>query len=499
MPVFIKALLAKPLVLGILGVVIIGGGYYFFVRGGGIAPAILTIHPSDFSTQVSISGTVVPAEHADLGFAESGRISGVFAAVGQKVGAGAILATIENGDLQAAVEQKQAALASEQAKLAALQAGTRPEQIAIDETSIVQDQDALRDAVRSAYVSADDAIHSKADQFFTNGRTASASLNITISDATRATRLPQERVALEPILSAWQGQIDAPAFISTDPKPVANAVHGYLLQVSAFLDDASTGLAAAQPPHASYQADITTARTGVSSALSTLTTASTALARDEGDLALARAGSTSSDIAVQQAQVASAAADVANAKASLSKTMVIAPFAGTISKMDVKRGEIVTTNSSEISILSSGMFEVETYVPEVNISGIALGNGATTTLDAYGPATTFPAKVIAVDPAETMKNGVPTYKTTLAFLSADSRIRSGMTANVIITTGLTPHAITIPQGAVIKNAGQTFADVLRAGKVVRVPVALGAAFALGLVEVRSGLKDGDILLLNPTP
>lgn len=79
----------------------------------------------------------------------SGRISGVYAKVGDKVAAGALLAQIENGDLRAAVSQKQAAHEKEQAKLSALLAGTRPEEIAVKEAAVAEAETKLAQAARA--------------------------------------------------------------------------------------------------------------------------------------------------------------------------------------------------------------------------------------------------------------------------------------------------------------------------------------------------------------
>jgi HlyD family secretion protein len=495
MPTFVKTLLAQRWILIVAAVVIIGGGYFFFFRGNGGAAATLTIVPEDFKQEVSVSGTVVAAEHVDLGFAESGRIAGVYASVGDTVRAGAVLATIENGDLAAAVEQKQAALETEQAKLLSLQNGTRPEQIAIDEAAVTKDEEALRDAITSAYVSADNAVHKSADQFFANPRTSSASLAFSVSNALLKAQVEQERVLLDPALITWGANISDPSFATKAPENASAQAKQYLTQVATFLFDASQALAQAQTLNATYQADITTARTVVASALASLTTAESALAGARGDLALAKAGTTASDIAAQAAEVKAALANVSSAKAALAKTVVVAPFTGIVSKMDVKPGQIVSANTSTISLLSTGAFELETYVPQINISSVLQGDQAIVTLDAYGPKVTFTAKIVSVDPAETVRAGVATYKTVLIFDTTDVRIRSGMTANVVIATGEKQGAIVIPTGAITYEGAHTY--VTMASDASKREVAVGQSSSLGRTLILSGLSAGDVILLTP--
>lgn len=114
----------------LVGAVLVIGGFFVFGGNGDDIGATLTVTRGDFAQQVSVSGSVIAAKDVDLGFATSGRISGVYASVGRRVGAGTILAETENGDLIATLSQRRFALTEAQANLAALRAGTRPEEVA---------------------------------------------------------------------------------------------------------------------------------------------------------------------------------------------------------------------------------------------------------------------------------------------------------------------------------------------------------------------------------
>ena len=192
-----------------------------------------------------------------------------------------------------------------------------------------------------------------------------------------------------------------------------------------------------------------------------------------------------------------ATADVQSAEAALAKTQIRAPFSGVVSKMDAKVGAVVSPADQDITLQSNGIFEIDAYVPEVSIAGVSVGNIGSTTLDAYGSDVVFPVKVTAIDPAQTIRQGVPTYKTTLVFLSRDPRIRSGMTANVVITTGELKNAVVIPEGAVGHDVEGTYVSVKKEDTVVRRSVTVGKQPSLGQVEITSGLTAGDVILLTP--
>lgn len=509
---------AHPALYGGAALLLIAiAGWYFFLRNTGSGEQLLIVHRADFADQISVSGTVAAAEDVDLGFAQNGRVSGVYAKVGDTVRAGALLAQTENGDLRATLAQKQATLQAQDAKLESLRQGTRPEELAVTQVKVDNDTVALAqanqgvvNAIQNAYTQADDAVHNRVDQFINNPRTSSPQLAFTTTDSQLANSISTERLSLEALLAQWQtdtADLSADADLSgavTQAQRNLMTVSNFLGDINAALTSAITTSSFTQSTLNGYITSVATGRTNISTAASGLTTAlstqqsaRTTLATDQKNLALEQAGSTQADIDAQVAQVAAAQADVDNAQAQLAKTLVTAPFSGTITKMDAKVGEIVSPSISEISMISSGTFEITSYVPEVSIAAIAVGDPASTTLDAYGPSVVFAAKVIAIDPAETVVNGVSTYKTTLQFLAPDLRIRAGMTASVVILAHEIPNAIVIPEGAVYTRNGQQFVQVVGEKGPVERQVRTGNTSALGQVEIIAGLENGDQVVLNP--
>ena len=444
--------------------------FFFFLRSSGSAYQTLVVHPSTFAQMVSVSGTVAAAQNSDLGFAQSGRLAHVYVGVGDAVGEGQLIAEMENGDARALVASKEAILAQEEANLDALRAGTRPEEVAVsqaqvtsDEAALAQANQALLNALQNAYTVSDSAVHNTADQFFSNARTTNPQLTFTTTDSTLQNRLVSERVSAEMLLASWQSATLALSGSSDLTSPAAqslanlNTIATFLTDANAALNGAIANSAVSSADLAAYITAVSTARTAVNTALASLTSATTAqksaataLNKDSKSLALAQAGSTPQAIAAAQAQVAAAQADVDNARAALQKTQIVAPFSGIITRMDAKVGEIVSPNTSEISMQSNGAFEIDCYIPEVSIAQVSVGNVATATLDAYGPSTYFGAKVTSIDPAQTQQGGVSTYKTVLVFTRPDDRIRTGMTASVEIETAMLPNALVVPSGAVFE-------------------------------------------------
>jgi membrane fusion protein, macrolide-specific efflux system len=93
---------------------------------------------------VSTSGTIAPAQQANLNFGVSGSVTAVNVSAGQTVTAGQTLATVDPAALQATVSAAQSSLTAAQAKLSSDQsAGASSSQIASDQASVTTAQSQL--------------------------------------------------------------------------------------------------------------------------------------------------------------------------------------------------------------------------------------------------------------------------------------------------------------------------------------------------------------------
>jgi len=495
---YIKHLNRTQIIWTAIVIVTLLAGWYFFLRPAPAAEQTLLLESKPFIQQVSVSGKVIAAKEVDLGFSESGRITLVYVSVGNYVSQGTTLAVVENGDQRATLLQKEAALENQQAKLAALKAGTRQEEIAVAQSSVTRDTQALIDELQDAYRAADGAVHNTLDQFISNPRT-SPSLTFSISDSNLKTSVESKRLAAESALVAWSGAVFALG-ASADLSQASLLAQSNLSAIASLLSDAGAAINRAIPstqiPQATldtYSAAVATARTNINASISAVTSAKSALDASKKNLVLKAAGSTPQDISAQEAQVKSAAADVAAAQAQLNKTFISAPFGGIITVVDAKAGKIVSPNTPEISMISTGAFQIESYVPEINIALIAVGDKASVTLDAYGKKI-FPASVVSIDPAETVRDGVSTYRALLQFNAQNPLIKPGMTANVSITTDTKASALSVPQGLIVYRGGKAFVRVLVDKNIAEREVTLGGVSNLGEVEILSGLNQGDTII-----
>ena len=103
--------------------------------------------------------------------------------------------------------------------------------------------------------------------------------------------------------------------------------------------------------------------------------------------------------------------------------------------------------------------------------------------------------VTAIDLSETEVEGVSTYKTTLQFTETDSRILSGMTANIDLVSETRLGVLSIPQSAVTSKAGKRTVMVRNtAGKTETRDVRTGSRDNAGNIEVLEGVVEGETII-----
>ena len=503
---FLKLLKKKWVIVGLIALVVIV--VYLFSRGG----AAVTFEASvasvgNVAEKVSVTGSISPVDKADLAFQKSGVISRVAVKVGDNVKRGDLIASLDSA-------ADAAALASAQASLAEISRGLRPEEYALDQatlsaasTTLTNARKDAMNAVRDGYVKAQSSLANYSDTFFSNPQSPNPTILITVRATEMQNAINAERLAVTATFSQWKSDSDA-ATLANAATLISNA-EGYLMTIKNFMSDLSSIVNSLTTGNsgmsqAAIDADVSTMNTALStltSAINSVSAADTGLknaqsayAQANGQFTLQQAGSSADTIAAQ-------AAKVDQARAALANDSILSPIDGLVTKADPNVGEFAAAGQSGFAVQSNGTYKIEAYVPEADIAKIAIGNPASSTLDAYGSATNFPAIVTAIDPAETVLQGVPTYKVTLQFVTPDARIRSGMTANLEILTHEVDAVLTIPYRAISITSTSTTVRVVAAdGKTyTAVPISVGLKGSEGTIQVTSGLVAGDRVVTYVKP
>lgn len=498
---------------------------------------------------VNANGRVKPAESVDLAFEKSGKVNLVKIKIGDKVTKNQLLVKLDSADLSAQLAQAEADLKSQEAKLDELKRGSRPEEIQNAEIKVANGQKAVSDAqtnldnvkqkasvdlsnlyddisdiLHDAYTKADDALSKQIDELFSSDFTNNPQLTFTVSDMQAKIDSEAQRLLANNALTAIKTIVDNLPTSQTDLDIALNNAESQLTVIRNFLNrlynatNAAVGLT--QAAIDTYKSDVNTARTNINTAISNidnqrqliaaqkatnqsnittaetaLNTAQSSLAVAENDLALKKAGSTSEQIRIQEAQAEQAQASIQNYQAQIAETVLFSPIDGVVTRQEAKVGEIMAANTIVVSLISESQFEIESNVAEADIAKVKIGDSARVTLDAYSNDVVFEAEVVAIDPAETMIEGVATYKTTLHFTHEDGRIKTGMTADIDILTDQRENVIIVPIRTVITKDGDSIVQILKGKKPVETKVKTGLRGSDGNIEIIDGLTEGDKVVI----
>ena len=223
----------------------------------------------------------------------------------------------------------------------------------------------------------------------------------------------------------------------------------------------------------------------------------------EANLDQIKAGPRAVDVAYLRASVAADQIGVSLAEESLEKTLLRAPVDGVLSRRNIDEGEDAVSSAS-VSARQEGVFEmisdqkykIEAEIAEVDINKIKQGAKAELTLDAVGDDSRFTGTITKIDPVQTVIQDVVFYKAEIVIDSEDERIRPGMTANVEIVLSRQGDALSVPEKAVQNDNGRRFVRILSGNQVKEVNVQTGIRDIQGNLEIKSGLVDGQEIILR---
>lgn len=501
--------------VGIILLVILAGGslVYFFLRKGATQEKHAIVVRGILTQEINVTGKLKAVRSVDLAFEHSGKIAGVYVKIGERVTPGMLMVSLESADLVADRKEQEAVIAGEIAKLDELKKGTRPEEILLQETKVNNMKLSLEgayrnayDKIQDAYTKTDDAVRSKSDQLFSNPRSPTPHFNYSFADSVLLSSLEQDRVALESKLNDWRTSL---AILLTRDRFGVERERAsvYLASVKVFIDKMALAVTSLAPSTSlsqaaidGYKSDISTARTNVNTAIANLTAADekirdadSALKIAQQELELKKAGSTFEAVLAQESKVRQAQAKLESISAGLAKMSLRSPLTGVVTKLEADPGEIAQVNSILVSLISDAALEIEANIPEVDVGQLKVENRVRVVFDAL-PGEIFSGAVGYIDPAETVIDGVVNFRTTVFLDASNPQFKSGYTANLSIETDKKENVLLLPQIALIERDNGVYVKKQEGGAIREVKIITGLRGPGGIVEILSGLSEGDEVL-----
>ena len=420
----------------------------------------VTVDRGDISATVSATGAVLPEREVSLGFSASGTIAQVDVEVGQQVGAGQVLASLDTTDLELAVRQAEIGVAQAQAQLRQLQAATNAADLAAAQAALDSAQGSLNSA-RASYQ-----------------QTVKGPDSDTLAAA--QAQVDQAKVQLIQAQQAYD--------------KVKERADAGMMPQSVQLQNATIALQTAEAQFRAAQKSVTSAQ--VSAALAQVAGAEAQVAQAQAGLDKLQRGPSAEQVAIAQAGVDQAQLALEQAERRLANARLTAPWPGVVTTVAIVEGGPAALGQPAVRLADASKFHLDAQVDEVDISLIRPGQAVQVEVDALSDVL-LTGKVSRISPASTVsQTGGVSYDVRLDIDPTDAPLLAGMSATATIIADTREKVLLIPNRAVQleRETGRTFVERVAGEKLERVEVKLGLRDDQ-TSEVREGLAEGDVLAI----
>jgi RND family efflux transporter MFP subunit len=483
-----KKILKKKRTWAILILVLILAGFFLFRPNENAKNTVTdTVKYIDLKQTVLATGQVVSKTDLDLSFNTSGIVRQLKVQVGDTVKEGQILATLDQGAELAALTQARGALAAAEARYQKTLDGASNEEIALAQVALDQTRLTQETLVKNAYHSLLNSTPEALPEEGTDDYTAP-----TISGSYNGEK--EGIIKIDTYLSSGGSSFQVSGLTTGNgmvttmiPQPIGSSGL-YITFPSSVATEARTWIITLPNKKAS---DYLTNYNAYQAALSN---AQSAIDQKTAELALKKAQARPSDINLAKADIITAQGQMQAAQARYENTVIRAPASGTITRVDVKLGELAQALKEVLVLQDISNIYLEANINEANIAHITVGMPIDVTYDAFGSETPFKGTIAKIDPSSTLVSGVVNYKVT-ASVEQGEALRPGMTANMTIKVKEKNHILAIPSRAIITSkTGERMLRVItdtKTKKFKEVPVTTGLEGDGGMTEVVSGVASGD--------
>ncbi|GAB4525469.1 MAG: efflux RND transporter periplasmic adaptor subunit [Anaerolineales bacterium] len=455
----------KKFLRALLVLLVIGGaagGYWYYRRAQTRQNAqtaiqslrTVAVSTGDLDVTIDATGKVAPAQTALLTWQTSGKVQNVLVQSGQQVQADEILAELAQSSLPQSLILAQADLYTARQNLQDYYDSFSELALAQAEKNVADARMAVEDAQTTL-----DSLQSPARQ--TDIDQAYANMILAKQGLERA----QER------------------FAPYENKPADNVVRATM----------ASKLAQAQAEYDSavwkYNAlNGTGNATDIAVAQADLALQQQKLAEAESNYAALLAGPDAEEVAALEAKITAIEANLAQAS-------LTAPFAATVTQVDIAPGDMVKSGQQAFRLDDISRLKVDVSVSEIDLPLIEIGQSAALTFDAL-PGREYHGTVSEIALVGEETQGVVNFTVTITLNDADEAVRPGMTAEVTILVAQRQGVLLVPNQALQVRNGQQVVYILQNGLPRPVPVTLGT-MGQDYSEVTDGpLQAGDQVVLN---
>jgi multidrug efflux pump subunit AcrA (membrane-fusion protein) len=534
--------------------------------GGGVAYAATQGSPADnyrtatasignVTETVSLSGTIASVNRRDAAFQASGTVGSINVTVGQKVAAGAPLASLDPASLTAALTDAQDTvtkatqtltddLASQTAAATTTTTTTKTTTTTAKVTTPAPSstQSSASSAATSAIQTAAKAVTAAQQKLLAEYTVAANSLTATqaLVTASDPTCQPFLTASLSSTSSSsgststttGSGSTSTPTPTPT-PTPAPAPTPDPLTAAQKALADcqsAITGVLTSQQATSAAQQQVQTLATALNTAVAALTTAlqsgtsgapsggasaptqpsapapaapaasaapaapASAPSGSGGGSGAGTTPATAETIVADEAAITAANAQLTIAQNDQSLGNLTSPIAGTVAAIAITPGSNVSAGSTTqvITVIGDGGYVVNSTATVTNVSKLKVQQPVT--IAVVGSSKQLAGTVSSIGLMNVSTSTSPSYNVTVAVTDKTATLLNGTSAKLTVTASTATNVLSVPTSALHRSGTTYSVDVLKNDQSVPTTVKIGAS-GTQTTEITSGLSKGDVIIL----
>jgi membrane fusion protein, heavy metal efflux system len=173
---------------------------------------------------------------------------------------------------------------------------------------------------------------------------------------------------------------------------------------------------------------------------------------------------------------------------------LVAPYDGVVVERHAARGEVVGPEDQVFTLADLTRLWIELDVFERDLASVSVGQPVEVTTAAW-PGRTFPARIVYV--GDILDSVTRTVRTRVELANDDGALKPGMFATAMVETAGAELVVGVPRTAVQNVEGE---DIVwlpgdEPGEFVANPVLIGAELPGDLIEIVSGLEEGQSVVV----
>lgn len=515
---------------------------FFIFKNGEEEINFVYVEKGNLVQELFETGSTEKGNDVKLGFKEGGRIENILIKEGEKISRGGVVATVDKKELELSLREAESALLSTNAALNRFLQGATKEELDIASSVVksaktavlsaknnLEEQEKIKEqALKTVYRNVGTLLGNvfttaKEVEIGVDSITNTYFTGLVVSETTSGRRSRDRiKLSVEEIKKHKDLVIEEEVNFEKKEKALQeteNELKLIIIEIDNLIDVADSDFYKDKISDVekellrTYRSAINTSLSQVITLLENISSvnvemeatlaslknavnaAENALNQAEAEFSRVIANPESTDVIMREAAVVQARARVDLLRNRIAEATLKSPVAGTISKVLVTNGEVVSPGLPVVVITPDQDIQIAIDIYEGDISKVSVGNKVKASFVAF-PEEELEGEVVFINPTGKLIDGVIYYEIKIVLDKYPEGVLPQMTVDVTIKTAEKNNILLLPERAVRRKEGKQLVTVLKNGEKAEKEVTTGLRGEGRIIEIISGVAEGEKIIIE---